>query len=212
MFTEEFNKMTRLLDDLKKYGFNEKELYKLFSNYDWDLGLATFMKDKKEAIKELNERVKEGYNRTKNGDANNEGTIFEIEKDDDNPKTEEKTKECKSHKAKLLRHLNNVHIGDTWTIKGGYMEDFDKKNYKLEIVAPGYNEDDLQITITPTEGKLTITSKEKEDKKWYQPKISITEDLPETVDYTTFTKTLKNGILTIEAKMVEKPEEESFEI
>lgn len=209
MFTEEFNKMTQNLDDLNE--FAEKELCKLLI-CEGDSIIKSFMKDKKETIKELNERVKEAYNRTKNGDTNNEGTIFEIEKDDDSPKTEEKTKECKSHKSKLLRHLNNVHIGDTWTIKGGYMEDFDKKNYKLEMVAPGYNEDDLQITITPAEGKLTITSKEKEDKKWYQPKISITEDLPETVDYTTFTKTLKNGILTIEAKMVEKPEEESFEI
>lgn len=207
IFKNACNLKKRLREAQESGAWGIDELYKIFCEYDEETVKLYRLMELRDYDLERNNMAGFLGNYRKIVDK----LLRESIKDDETPKTEETNK-----MAQNLDDLNESvekAICKFWPgEKGEYMEEFDKKNYKLEMVVPGYNEDDLQITITPAEGKLTITSKEQEDKKWYQPKISITEDLPETVDYTSFTKTLKNGILTIEAKMVEKPEEESFEL
>ena len=98
---------------------------------------------------------------------------------------------------------------------------FDKigfEEYELGLAIPGYDENSIEVKINPSEKTVTVSGKILEAHQ-----SCIAQDLmfdfkkvfriPVVVDYSTFEKRVKNGILVIKAKLIKTiVEDESFYI
>ena len=99
----------------------------------------------------------------------------------------------------------------------GTYQSVNDDEFVFEVLAPGYDEKSVDVSIHPTDYTMVIDSFKDEvsDLDWckkYMNDINQTIDLPAGLDYSTLKKEFKNGILRITGKLKEPKKEKSFSL
>ena len=92
--------------------------------------------------------------------------------------------------------------------------------YKLSLAIPGYDEKTVEVRVDPKNETITVSGKitdgfEGESVAFFTVSDFSKEfSLPMNIDYDTFTKSVKNGILVVKAKLLKdnKEEKKAFNI
>ena len=86
--------------------------------------------------------------------------------------------------------------------------------YKLSLAIPGYDEKTVEVRVDPKNETITVSGNitdgfEGENVAFFTMSDFRKEfSLPMNIDYGTFTKSVKNGILVVKAKLLKDNEEE----
>ena len=86
--------------------------------------------------------------------------------------------------------------------------------YKLSLAIPGYDEKTVEVRVDPRNETITVSGKMSDGWEGESVVFFTMSDfrkefsLPSNIDYDTFTKTVKNGILVVKAKLLKDNEEE----
>lgn len=87
--------------------------------------------------------------------------------------------------------------------------------YKLSLAIPGYDEKTVEVRVDPKNETITVSGKISDECKGESVAFFTMSDffrkefsLPMNIDYDTFTKSVKNGILVVKAKLLKDNEDE----
>lgn len=75
----------------------------------------------------------------------------------------------------------------------------------LEVVAPGYDEDMVRVTVNPIEKTITIKNDYDGELEWYMNHIDVSVAIPDGVNMDTLLKTIEDGVITISASISDTP-------
>ena len=78
-----------------------------------------------------------------------------------------------------------------------FRETVDDNLYILQVVATGYTEEMVSVTVNRRKGVIEIKSKVTGEPMWFMPKIDMIMDLPEGINYDTLQKSVSSGVITI---------------
>lgn len=129
------------------------------------------------------------------------------------PKKKEEKKDCicDDKKTDVKNELKRCVCGhpkkDSYSL-------IENGEYKLSLAIPGYDEKTVEARVDPKNETIRVSGKMSESFEGDNMAFSVMSDfrkefsLPMNIDYGTFTKSAKNGILVIKAKLLKDNEEE----
>jgi HSP20 family molecular chaperone IbpA len=85
-----------------------------------------------------------------------------------------------------------------------YSENFDNTDYHFDMIVAGYSADDLKVIINRNNHEMTIKGNSAV-RGCNMKVLNEVIALPANIDFNTMKKTVKDGILHVDAKMIDNP-------